>query len=89
MLTEATPVNPNVNANPSSEHPADSPDLHEIDFAHLTGYIDDAPSLDATELTEFASPEKHRTLSTLVSNPFSKIALVGGVGIIGFALVGL
>jgi hypothetical protein len=89
MLTEATPVNPNANPNPISEHPADSPDLHEIDFAHLTGYIDDAPSLDATELTEFASPEKHRTLSTLVSNPFSKIALVGGVGLIGFALVGL
>jgi len=89
MLTEATPVNPDANANPSSEHPADDPDLHEIDFAHLTGYIDDAPSLDATELTEFDCPEKHRTFPTIVSNPFSKIALVGGVGIIGFALVGL
>jgi hypothetical protein len=88
MLTEATPVNPD--ANPSSEHSdISSPDLHEIDFAHLTGYIDDAPSLDTTELTEFDSPEKHRTFTTIVSNPFSKIALVGGIGIFGFTLVGL
>ena len=35
MFTEATPVNPNVNPNLSTEHPTDAPDLHEIDFAHL------------------------------------------------------
>ncbi|MFM7887348.1 MAG: hypothetical protein ACKPCM_11795 [Pseudanabaena sp.] len=53
MLTDATPVNPDIKANPSSEHPADVPDLHEIDFAHLTGYIDDAPSLDTSKLNDF------------------------------------
>lgn len=87
MLTESTQVKPDTN--PSSENPASSTDLHEIDFAHLTGYVDDQPSMVASEFTEFDSPEQHRTSQSLVSSPFSKVALVGGAGILGFAVVGL
>ncbi|NUN66900.1 hypothetical protein HCU40_19610 (plasmid) [Pseudanabaena biceps] len=88
MLTESTQVKPDPN--PSSENPASSStDLHEIDFAHLTGYVEDEPSMGASEFTEFDSPEQHRTSQSLVSSPFSKVALVGGAGILGFAVVGL
>ncbi len=88
MLTESTQVKPDPN--PSSENPAiSSTDLHEIDFARLTGYVEDEPSMVASEFTEFDSPEQHRTSQSLVSSPFSKVALVGGAGILGFAVVGL
>ena len=89
MLTESTQVKPEE-ANQGLENQAiSSTDLHEIDFAQLTGYIDDEPSLDATEIAEFESPEQHRTSQTIISSPFSKVALVGGAGILGFAVVGL
>jgi hypothetical protein len=91
MLTESTQVNTEeIEGIQGSDTKAlASNDLDEIDFAQLTGYIDDAPSMDSTELAEFASPEEHRTSQTLISSPFSKVALVGGAGLLGFAVVGI
>ena len=89
MLTESTQVKPEEANQGSGNQAISSTDLHEIDFAQLTGYIDDEPSLDATEIAEFESPEQHRTSQTIISSPFSKVALVGGAGILGFAVVGL
>lgn len=64
----------------------------EIDFARLTGFqtnvINDA-GLAMDDFSEDPDPEQHRTIRGIVGSPFSKIALVGGVGSLGFLLVGL
>jgi hypothetical protein len=72
---------------PQSENMSD-----EIDFARLTWFqpnvINDA-SLAMDDFSEDPDPEQHRTIRGIVGSPFSKIALVGGVGFLGFLLVGL
>jgi hypothetical protein len=64
----------------------------EIDFARLTGFqpdiVNDA-GLGIDDFSEDADPEQHRTIRGIVGSPFSKMALVGGVGSLGFLLVGL
>jgi len=63
----------------------------EIDFARLTGFqpvVNDA-GLGMDDFSEDPDPEQHRTIRGIVGSPFSKIALVGGVGSLGFLLVGL
>jgi hypothetical protein len=63
----------------------------EIDFAQLTGFQPDInnTSLAIDDFSEDPDPEQHRTIRGIVGSPFSKIALVGGVGSLGFLLVGL
>jgi hypothetical protein len=63
----------------------------EIDFAKLTGFQPDINSTDLAinDFNEAPDPEQHRTIRGIVSSPFSKVALVGGAGFLGFLLVGL
>jgi hypothetical protein len=64
----------------------------EIDFARLTGFQPDVindTSLAMDDFSEDPDPEQHRTIRGIVGSPFSKMALVGGVGFLGFLLVGL
>ncbi|MFN9760250.1 MAG: TrbI/VirB10 family protein [Pseudanabaena sp.] len=64
----------------------------EIDFAELTGFQPDVnhdAGLAIDDFSEAPDPEQHRTIRGIVGSPFSKIALVGGVGFLGFLLVGL
>jgi len=64
----------------------------EIDFAQLTGFQPDVnhdASLGIDNFNEDPDPEQHRTIRGIVGSPFSKMALVGGVGSLGFLLVGL
>ncbi|WP_190401174.1 TrbI/VirB10 family protein [Pseudanabaena sp. FACHB-1998] len=64
----------------------------EIDFAQLTGFQPDVVNdagLAMDDFSEDPDPEQHRTIRGIVGSPFSKIALVGGVGFLGFLLVGL
>jgi hypothetical protein len=65
----------------------------EIDFAHLTGFQPDiivnSAGLAIDDFSEDPDPEQHRTIRGIVGSPFSKMALVGGVGSLGFLLVGL
>jgi hypothetical protein len=64
----------------------------EIDFARLTGFQPDVnhdAGLAMDDFSEDPDPEKHRTIRGIVGSPFSKMALVGGVGSLGFLLVGL
>jgi hypothetical protein len=64
----------------------------EIDFAQLTGFQPDVnhdADLAFNDFSEAPDPEQHRTIRGIVGSPFSKIALVGGVGFLGFLLVGL
>ena len=64
----------------------------EIDFAALTGFQPDVnpdAGLTIDDFNEDTDPEQHRTIRGIVGSPFSKIALVGGVGSLGFLLVGL
>jgi hypothetical protein len=64
----------------------------EIDFAQLTGFQPDVnhdADLAIDDFSEDPDPEQHRTIRGIVGSPFSKIALVGGVGSLGFLLMGL
>lgn len=64
----------------------------EIDFAELTGFQPDVnhdAGLAMDDFSEDPDPEQHRTIRGIVGSPFSKMALVGGVGSLGFLLVGL
>jgi hypothetical protein len=63
----------------------------EIDFAKLTGFQPDINSTDLAinDFNEAPDPEQHRTIRGIVGSPFSKVALVGGAGFLGFLLVGL
>lgn len=64
----------------------------EIDFAELTGFQPDVnhdADLAIDDFSEAPDPEQHRTIRGIVGSPFSKMALVGGVGSLGFLLVGL
>ena len=64
----------------------------EIDFARLTGFQPDVVNdagLGIDDFSEDPDPEQHRTIRGIVGSPFSKMALVGGVGSLGFLLVGL
>jgi len=64
----------------------------EIDFAELTGFQPDVnhdADLAMDDFSEDPDPERHRTIRGIVGSPFSKMALVGGVGSLGFLLVGL
>jgi hypothetical protein len=64
----------------------------EIDFARLTGFQPDVnhdAGLAIDDFSEDPDPEQHRTIRGIVGSPFSKIALVGGVGSLGFLLMGL
>ena len=64
----------------------------EIDFAQLTGFQPDVVNdagLAIDDFSEDPDPEQHRTIRGIVGSPFSKIALVGGVGSLGFLLMGL
>ena len=64
----------------------------EIDFAQLTGFQPDVnhdAGLAINDFNEDTDPEQHRTIRGIVGSPFSKMALVGGVGSLGFLLVGL
>ncbi len=64
----------------------------EIDFARLTGFqpdINHDAGLGINDFSEDPDPERHRTIRGIVGSPFSKMALVGGVGSLGFLLVGL
>jgi hypothetical protein len=63
----------------------------EIDFAQLTGFQPDVNNTDLAinDFNEAPDPEQHRTIRGIVSSPFSKVALVGGAGFLGFLLVGL
>ena len=63
----------------------------EIDFAQLTGFQPDVnnTSLAIDDFSDDPDPEQHRTIRGIIGSPFSKMALVGGVGSLGFLLVGL
>ena len=64
----------------------------EIDFAELTGFQPDVVNDAGLAIDDFSDdpdPEQHRTIRGIVGSPFSKIALVGGVGSLGFLLMGL
>jgi hypothetical protein len=63
----------------------------EIDFAQLTGFqpVVNNAGLAMDDFSEDPDPEQHRTIRGIVGSPFSKIALVGGVGFLGFLLMGL
>lgn len=63
----------------------------EIDFAKLTGFQPDINNTDLAidDFNEAPDPEQHRTIRGIVGSPFSKVALVGGAGFLGFLLVGL
>ena len=65
---------------------------NEIDFAALTGFQPDVSheaGLAIADFDEAPDPEQHRTIRGIVGSPFSKVALVGGAGFLGFLLVGL
>jgi hypothetical protein len=63
-------------------------EIDDLDFAELTGYQGEPPTFTDVEISELHKPENNRSTSTLTNNPYSKMALVGGVGFLGFGLAG-
>jgi len=61
---------------------------NDLSFAELTGYQEVSPTFNDLEISELNKPENNRTVPTLTNNPYSKMALVGGVGLLLFTVVG-